>query len=86
MQSPNLRSRLIGYLQRTTTKSIWRRPISIHPQRPFISFTFDDFPRSALLSRRRRPEPPRPCRDLLRFTRVSRKGNSKRPNVPYRRI
>ncbi len=50
MESPNLRSRLIGYLQRTTTKSIWRRPIAVHPKRPLISFTFDDFPRSALLS------------------------------------
>ena len=49
MPSLSLRSRLLGYLQRTTTKSIWRRPFSIQPQRPMISFTFDDFPRSALL-------------------------------------
>jgi Glycosyl transferase family 2/Polysaccharide deacetylase len=50
MPSLKLRSRVLGYLQRTTTKSIWRRPFSIHPQRPLISFTFDDFPRSALLN------------------------------------
>ena len=50
MPSRNLQSRLMGYLQRTTTKSVWRRPFSIRPQRPLISFTFDDFPRSALVA------------------------------------
>jgi glycosyltransferase involved in cell wall biosynthesis/peptidoglycan/xylan/chitin deacetylase (PgdA/CDA1 family) len=49
MQSLNFRSRLLGYFQRRATSKVWRRPFLINSQRPLISFTFDDFPRSALL-------------------------------------
>jgi glycosyltransferase involved in cell wall biosynthesis/peptidoglycan/xylan/chitin deacetylase (PgdA/CDA1 family) len=41
-------SRLTGYYQRKVASLAYRRPFSIHPQRPLISFTFDDFPRSAI--------------------------------------
>jgi glycosyltransferase involved in cell wall biosynthesis/peptidoglycan/xylan/chitin deacetylase (PgdA/CDA1 family) len=50
MSSLNFWSRLLGYVQRRTTTSVWRRPFLINSQRPLISFTFDDFPRSALLT------------------------------------
>ena len=41
-------SRLTGYYQRKVATLAYRRPFSVHPQRPLISFTFDDFPRSAI--------------------------------------
>jgi glycosyltransferase involved in cell wall biosynthesis/peptidoglycan/xylan/chitin deacetylase (PgdA/CDA1 family) len=50
MPSLNLGSRLLGYFQRRATSKVWRRPFLINSQRPLISFTFDDFPRSALLA------------------------------------
>jgi GT2 family glycosyltransferase/peptidoglycan/xylan/chitin deacetylase (PgdA/CDA1 family) len=50
MASLNLGSRLVGYLQRRAASRVYRRPFVIKPQRPLISFTFDDFPRSALLA------------------------------------
>ena len=40
--------RLLGYIQRRTTTSVWRRPFVLNQRCPIISFTFDDFPRSAL--------------------------------------
>jgi glycosyltransferase involved in cell wall biosynthesis/peptidoglycan/xylan/chitin deacetylase (PgdA/CDA1 family) len=43
-------SRLVGYYQRRAASLVFRRPFSISLQRPLISFTFDDFPRSALLA------------------------------------
>jgi len=50
MFSLNPWSRLQGYYQRRAASRVWRKPLSINLQRPLISFTFDDFPRSALLS------------------------------------
>src|ERR1700681_1152721 len=40
---------LVVSVHRRATSHIWRRPFLIRSQRPLISFTFDDFPRSALL-------------------------------------
>lgn len=37
-----------GRFQRTTSRHLYRRPIPLRLQRPLISFTFDDFPKSAL--------------------------------------
>ena len=42
-------SRLLGYYQRRITTRVFKRPFLLSSQRPLISFTFDDFPRSALL-------------------------------------
>jgi glycosyltransferase involved in cell wall biosynthesis len=42
-------SRLLGYYQRRIGSLLFKRPFLISSQRPLISFTFDDFPRSALL-------------------------------------
>jgi len=39
-----------GRYQRATAHYLSRRPFAIHPRTPIISFTFDDFPRSALLT------------------------------------
>ncbi len=44
------RARLEGYLQRQSASLLFRRPLTVAPERPLISFTFDDFPRSALLT------------------------------------
>ena len=41
-------SRLQGRYQRTLSGLFFRRPIELHSSVPCISFTFDDFPRSAL--------------------------------------
>src|SRR5205823_2244619 len=43
-------SRFRGYYQRKAASLVFRRPFVISPTRPLISFTFDDFPRSALLA------------------------------------
>lgn len=43
-------SRLEGYYQRKAASLASRKPFLIDTQRPLISFTFDDFPRSALLA------------------------------------
>src|SRR5580704_12505984 len=43
-------SRLVGFYQRQAGRRAHRRPFLVQPQRPLISFTFDDFPRSALLA------------------------------------
>lgn len=40
--------RLQNYYRRESARRLHKRPLSIHLQRPLISFTFDDFPRSAL--------------------------------------
>jgi Polysaccharide deacetylase len=39
-----------GKYQRLTARYVCRRPFAINPQIPIVSFTFDDFPRSALLT------------------------------------
>jgi len=41
-------SRIQGRYQRTITKLLFKRSLEIHNTVPYISFTFDDFPRSAL--------------------------------------
>ena len=41
--------RLHGYIQRRSATLLFRRPLIVQPTRPLVSFTFDDFPRSALL-------------------------------------
>lgn len=43
-------SRVQGYYRRRSASLVFRRPFLINPQQPLISFTFDDFPRSALLA------------------------------------
>lgn len=42
--------RLQGYYQRKAASFAFRKPFLIRSQQPLISFTFDDFPRSALLT------------------------------------
>jgi glycosyltransferase involved in cell wall biosynthesis len=42
-------ARLSGYYQRRVASLVFRKPFLISSERPLISFTFDDFPRSALL-------------------------------------
>ena len=44
----NFWPRLRGYYQRRASSFVFRRPFLISSQRPLISFSFDDFPRSAL--------------------------------------
>jgi glycosyltransferase involved in cell wall biosynthesis/peptidoglycan/xylan/chitin deacetylase (PgdA/CDA1 family) len=39
-----------GQYQRRAASLVFRKPFSIQTQRPLVSFTFDDFPRSALMS------------------------------------
>ena len=43
-------ARLQGYYQRRSAGLLFRRPFVVDARQPIISFTFDDFPRSALLS------------------------------------
>jgi len=43
-------ARVQGSYQRSTAHLLCRRPLPISTQTPIISFTFDDFPRSALLT------------------------------------
>jgi len=50
MTSPAVWKRLQGFCQRSATRSLFRRPLAIASQTPIISFTFDDFPRSAWLT------------------------------------
>src|SRR5947207_3069984 len=42
--------RIHGFCQRTATRTFFKRPLAIAAQKPIISFTFDDFPRSAWLT------------------------------------
>lgn len=50
MSPQNLLSKLHGYYQRRAGSLVFRKPFVIGSQQPVISFTFDDFPKSALLS------------------------------------
>jgi peptidoglycan/xylan/chitin deacetylase (PgdA/CDA1 family) len=43
-------SRLNAYYKRNAARLVFRRPLAIRTQVPLISFTFDDFPRSALVA------------------------------------
>jgi glycosyltransferase involved in cell wall biosynthesis len=43
-------SKLRNYYQGHAASLVYKRPFSVQPPRPLISFTFDDFPRSALLT------------------------------------
>ena len=43
-------ARVQGRYQRATARLLYRRPFAINTHTPIVSFTFDDFPRSALLS------------------------------------
>jgi hypothetical protein len=47
---PTAWARLRGYVQRNVAHPVFRRPLAISLPGPLISFTFDDFPRSALLT------------------------------------
>ncbi len=40
--------RVCRYIERNSARRLFRRPQQIHLKRPLISFTFDDFPRTAL--------------------------------------
>jgi peptidoglycan/xylan/chitin deacetylase (PgdA/CDA1 family) len=48
MSSANLWARLIGRYQRGVARHLFRRPLPMRNTVPLVSFTFDDFPRSAL--------------------------------------
>ena len=50
MASTPVWQRIEGFCQRTATRSFFTRPVTVDRQKPIISFTFDDFPRSALLT------------------------------------
>lgn len=50
MRSPGYWSRVRGRYMRESARRFFRRPFTINSRVPFISFTFDDFPRSALLT------------------------------------
>jgi glycosyltransferase involved in cell wall biosynthesis/peptidoglycan/xylan/chitin deacetylase (PgdA/CDA1 family) len=43
-------SKFYGYYQRKAASLAFRKPLLINSQQPLISFTFDDFPQSALLA------------------------------------
>jgi peptidoglycan/xylan/chitin deacetylase (PgdA/CDA1 family) len=49
MFSSHLLARVQGRYRRSAAAFFFRRPFAINSPTPFISFTFDDFPRSALL-------------------------------------
>jgi hypothetical protein len=46
----HLSERLNGYVQRKLARFLFKRPIYLRNDAPLISFTFDDFPRSALVN------------------------------------
>src|SRR5207237_1150170 len=50
MTLSSLAARTQGRYQRSAARFLFRRPFPIDTQVPLISFTFDDFPRSALLT------------------------------------
>jgi peptidoglycan/xylan/chitin deacetylase (PgdA/CDA1 family) len=50
MAAHNFLVRLQSYYIRSTARFLCRRPAVLNAQVPYISFTFDDFPRSALLA------------------------------------
>jgi peptidoglycan/xylan/chitin deacetylase (PgdA/CDA1 family) len=41
-------TKIQNYYRRNIGRVLFRKPFAIQPRQPFISFTFDDFPRSAL--------------------------------------
>jgi hypothetical protein len=43
-------TRLANYYRRNAARPVFQRPLAIHSDQPLVSFTFDDFPRSAFLS------------------------------------
>jgi peptidoglycan/xylan/chitin deacetylase (PgdA/CDA1 family) len=43
-------TRVLNYYKRNAARVLFRRSIVIRPELPLISFTFDDFPRSALVT------------------------------------
>ena len=47
---PLLRKKIAGRYQRATADLLARRSLKLTNERPLISFTFDDFPKSALLT------------------------------------
>lgn len=49
MYTSQILARVRGRFQRTNCRLFFRRPLAINSDVPIISFTFDDFPRSALL-------------------------------------
>src|SRR5438445_12215296 len=48
MTAGNVLARIYGRYQRTSSRLLFRRPLTMQNGDPIISFTFDDFPRSAL--------------------------------------
>ncbi|UOA10189.1 polysaccharide deacetylase family protein [Methylobacter sp. S3L5C] len=48
MSTPPIYSRIQSRYQRTISDLFFKRSITMHNSAPYISFTFDDFPRSAL--------------------------------------
>jgi len=50
MASLPLWARVQGRYRRSVARFLFRRPFEINSKIPFVSFTFDDFPRSALLT------------------------------------
>lgn len=50
MSAKYLRSRLGGFYRRTAGGALFRRPFQLRRDWPLISFTFDDFPQSALFT------------------------------------
>lgn len=48
MSFRRISSRFYGYYQRKAASLVFRKPLLINSQQPLISFTFDDFPQSAL--------------------------------------
>jgi peptidoglycan/xylan/chitin deacetylase (PgdA/CDA1 family) len=48
MARSSLRERLRGKYQRTVGGLLYRKPVRLSSRNPTVSFTFDDFPRSAL--------------------------------------
>ncbi len=50
MALSELQARAAGFCRRTGARYLFRRPFAIRSQTAHISFTFDDFPRSALLT------------------------------------
>ena len=50
MTLSHLAARVQGRYQRSAARFLFKRPFVINSQVPLISFTFDDFPRSALLT------------------------------------
>lgn len=50
MSLSHLAARVQGRYQRSGARYLFRRPFGINTRVPLVSFTFDDFPRSALLA------------------------------------